>query len=176
MAENISNSGLPTTPAGWVVLTDIYGNNYYLNISTDVISETHPSKENTLNKKASLILPTLNILNVTGGSSDILNYLNMKKKIDDDKKNETSKKSNITTNDNTQTNKNSETTPSNTKSNKKKKCAVCNKKCLILFNCKCGIHTCMKHKFPETHSCTYDFKSENVLGEKCDFSKLNKIT
>ena len=63
MAENISNSGLPTTPAGWVVLTDIYGNNYYLNISTDVISETHPSKENTLNKKASLILPTLNILN-----------------------------------------------------------------------------------------------------------------
>jgi hypothetical protein len=176
MAENISNSGLPTTPAGWVVLTDIYGNNYYLNISTDVISETHPSKENTLNKKASIILPTLNILNVTGGASDILNYLNMKKKIDDDKKNETSKISNITTNESEKTNTSLETKPSNTKTKQKKRCDFCNKKSLILFNCKCGIHTCMKHKFPETHSCTYDFKSENVLGEKCDFSKLNKIT
>ena len=58
---------------------------------------------------------------------------------------------------------------------KKTKCEICKKKSLILFNCKCGLHTCMKHKYPDMHNCTYDFKSENVLGEKCEFSKLNKI-
>ena len=85
MAENQSNQGNPPTPQGWVIITDIYGHNYYLNISTDIITDTHPSIHNTLNQKASEILPTLHILNVTGGANDILNYINMKKKIDEKK-------------------------------------------------------------------------------------------
>ena len=61
------------------------------------------------------------------------------------------------------------------KNTKKKRCEFCNKKSLMLFNCKCGLKTCIKHKDPETHCCKYDFKQDNVLGVKCEFSKLIKI-
>ncbi len=58
---------------------------------------------------------------------------------------------------------------------KKKRCEFCKKKSLMLFICKCGLNTCIKHKDPETHCCKYDFKQDNVLGIKCEFSKLIKI-
>lgn len=54
-------------------------------------------------------------------------------------------------------------------SKKKKRCSVCNKKLgLLPFECKCGKLFCIKHKDPEAHDCTYDFKSESKerLGEQ----------
>ena len=45
---------------------------------------------------------------------------------------------------------------------KKNRCPVCNKKMgLLPFECKCGKFFCIKHKDPEAHNCTYDFKSES---------------
>lgn len=170
---DIPKSKTPETPPGWVIITDIYGHNYYLNISTDIITDTHPFIHNTLNKKASEILPTLNIINVTGGVNDILNYINMKKKRDE-KKNTPQAEPVSISKECPKIETVSEKNLSHIKK-KKTKCEICKKKSLILFNCKCGLHTCMKHKYPDMHNCTYDFKSENVLGEKCEFSKLNKI-
>ena len=53
------------------------------------------------------------------------------------------------------------------KKNKKpyNRCDVCNKKVPISYlafirSCKCDKHLCSKHKFPEDHKCTYDYKSE----------------
>jgi predicted nucleic acid binding AN1-type Zn finger protein len=41
------------------------------------------------------------------------------------------------------------------------RCATCNKKTGIMpFDCKCGLQYCAKHRHPEEHSCTYDFKTE----------------
>lgn len=42
------------------------------------------------------------------------------------------------------------------------KCSQCHKKLTITrhFNCRCGYGYCRNHKHPETHSCTFDYKSE----------------
>jgi predicted nucleic acid binding AN1-type Zn finger protein len=41
------------------------------------------------------------------------------------------------------------------------RCATCNKKTgIVPFDCKCGGQYCTKHRYPEEHACTYDFKSE----------------
>ncbi len=41
------------------------------------------------------------------------------------------------------------------------RCVTCNKKTgLVPFECKCGLLYCAKHRHPEEHSCTYDFKTE----------------
>ena len=47
------------------------------------------------------------------------------------------------------------------------RCDVCNKKVLtvsiaFLGSCKCEKLHCLKHKFPEAHKCTYDYKSEEI--------------
>ena len=50
----------------------------------------------------------------------------------------------------------------NSSSKKKIRCPICNKKLgLLPFECKCGKLFCIKHKDPEAHGCTYDFKSES---------------
>jgi len=42
---------------------------------------------------------------------------------------------------------------------KKKRCMVCNKKLGLLgFDCKCGHLFCSKHRMPEDHECTIDYK------------------
>ena len=54
-------------------------------------------------------------------------------------------------------------TPTSTTSTKPKKirCFVCRKKLgLMPFECKCGLKFCALHRAPETHNCTYDYKSE----------------
>ena len=44
---------------------------------------------------------------------------------------------------------------------KKIKCAICKKKLgLMPFDCKCGLHFCALHRAPESHNCTFDFRSE----------------
>jgi AN1-type zinc finger and ubiquitin domain-containing protein 1 len=53
------------------------------------------------------------------------------------------------------------------------RCTNCNKKMgLIEYECKCdGVH-CQKCRYPETHSCQYDYKTNGkLLLEK----KLDKV-
>lgn len=42
------------------------------------------------------------------------------------------------------------------------KCAVCNKKILISFTCKCSSDKiyCNSHRYAEKHNCTFDYKTE----------------
>ncbi len=41
------------------------------------------------------------------------------------------------------------------------RCATCNKKTgIVPFDCKCGSVFCAKHRYPEEHACTFDFKTE----------------
>lgn len=47
------------------------------------------------------------------------------------------------------------------KKKKKNRCTLCNKKLGLLgFECKCKLIFCSSHLNPETHSCTFDYKSE----------------
>ena len=58
-------------------------------------------------------------------------------------------------------NNNEISTASNIKKPKKIRCFTCNKKLgLMPFECKCGLKFCALHRAPESHNCTYDFKSE----------------
>ena len=46
---------------------------------------------------------------------------------------------------------------------KKIKCVVCRKKLGIMpFDCKCDGQFCAIHRAPETHNCTFDFKSDGL--------------
>ncbi|XP_062075989.1 uncharacterized protein LOC133780130 [Humulus lupulus] len=46
------------------------------------------------------------------------------------------------------------------KATKKNRCKDCNKKIgLIGFSCRCGNVYCSRHRLPEEHACTYDFKA-----------------
>lgn len=64
-----------------------------------------------------------------------------------------------------------------------KKCCVdgCNKKLGIMeIICKCGAKTCINHKYPDKHNCSYDYKNEQKQYlEKSNpvvvSSKINKI-
>jgi hypothetical protein len=38
-------------------------------------------------------------------------------------------------------------------------CEICNKKTLIIINCKCGKKTCIECRNPR-HECNYDFKND----------------
>ena len=48
------------------------------------------------------------------------------------------------------------------------RCEFCNKKVKFTLNnalfavCHCDNHYCPKHRFPENHKCTYDYKSEGI--------------
>lgn len=43
------------------------------------------------------------------------------------------------------------------------RCRQCKKKTgLISFSCKCGHEFCSEHRFPDTHSCTFDHKVEDI--------------
>ena len=48
------------------------------------------------------------------------------------------------------------------KSQKRMRCFLCSKKLGLASNytCRCGKNFCGKHRYPETHTCTYDFKTE----------------
>ena len=53
------------------------------------------------------------------------------------------------------------------------RCNFCNKKvyttCIAVIGiCKCTTLYCPKHRFPEKHNCTFDYKSEQI-------EKLKKI-
>jgi predicted nucleic acid binding AN1-type Zn finger protein len=41
----------------------------------------------------------------------------------------------------------------------KSRCEVCGKK-TFPFECRCGKVACAKHRLPQNHACTYDFKAE----------------
>jgi predicted nucleic acid binding AN1-type Zn finger protein len=47
----------------------------------------------------------------------------------------------------------------NSQKPKKIRCQVCKKKLgLLPFVCNCELHFCSKHRAPEDHNCTYNFK------------------
>ena len=64
----------------------------------------------------------------------------------------------------------------------KKKCPICSKKIGMLgIECRCGESFCSKHRHPEDHNCSFDFKKHdrNVLKENSvgggEFKKIDKI-
>jgi len=48
-----------------------------------------------------------------------------------------------------------------TKTKKRTRCAHCNRKIKLAtsFHCRCDKHFCGQHRYAETHSCTFDYKS-----------------
>lgn len=64
----------------------------------------------------------------------------------------------------------------------KKKCRTCSKKVgLFGIECRCGHLFCSKHRHPEDHECSFDFKNHdkdilknNVIGGG-EFKKIDKI-
>jgi predicted nucleic acid binding AN1-type Zn finger protein len=63
----------------------------------------------------------------------------------------------------------------------KLRCFVCKKKLpLTAIKCKCNQYFCDKHRYPEEHECTFDFKenSKKKIKEnnpKIEFKKLENI-
>lgn len=69
----------------------------------------------------------------------------------------------------------------------KKRCALegCNRKIPLsmqMDSCRCQLTFCSKHRLPETHQCTYDFRSvhekksvDRVAAMKCVGEKVIKI-
>ena len=58
-------------------------------------------------------------------------------------------------------------------------CSKCKKKSMIVFNCRCGKEFCTKHKQPEDHNCTFDFKNYGkekikINNPKVTNNKFNK--
>ena len=57
----------------------------------------------------------------------------------------------------------------------------CKKKInLMKFTCKCGKDFCIKHKDPETHMCTFDFRriddlDKMIEANKCVSEKIKSI-
>jgi hypothetical protein len=57
----------------------------------------------------------------------------------------------------------------------------CTKKLGIMpFVCRCEREYCAKHRMPETHECTFDYKSSGraalqMANQKIDFIKVAKI-
>ena len=59
------------------------------------------------------------------------------------------------------------------------KCDKCNKKIgLIFFECKCSGKFCSFHRHIESHDCTYDFKTDQLIKLTKDNPKIvsQKIT
>ena len=50
------------------------------------------------------------------------------------------------------------------------RCKICNKKVgVVLYTCKCNTEYifCGKHKLPNNHECTFDFKEYYITKSKC---------
>lgn len=61
---------------------------------------------------------------------------------------------------------------------KKKRCQSCNKRVRLLgFECRCGHVFCGDHRYPEKHSCTFDYKKmeREVLAVKNPLIKADKL-
>ncbi len=43
------------------------------------------------------------------------------------------------------------------------------------FDCRCSNRFCMKHRMPETHDCSYDFKKDKINLVKVVAEKVIKI-
>eukprot|EP00051_Salpingoeca_urceolata_P017048 m.229748 g.229748 ORF g.229748 m.229748 type:complete len:274 (-) comp18849_c1_seq2:285-1106(-) len=65
---------------------------------------------------------------------------------------------------------------------KKKRCGQCGKRLKVTatFACRCGVSFCPQHRYAETHSCAYDYKTEGrkllaAASPVCQVPKLPKI-
>jgi predicted nucleic acid binding AN1-type Zn finger protein len=54
--------------------------------------------------------------------------------------------------------------------------STCNTKLKLTdFNCRCSNRFCMKHRLPESHDCSYDFKKDKINLVKVVAEKVSKI-
>lgn len=52
-------------------------------------------------------------------------------------------------------------------------CEGCKKKLALTdFSCKCGIRFCANHRLPESHKCSYDFRTAGMAQLKNDLVKV----
>lgn len=59
--------------------------------------------------------------------------------------------------------KNKDQLPRATKPKKRKRCTVCRSKALTNMVCKCGVVVCLTHRYPDSHRCTFDQRSEDLM-------------
>ncbi len=53
---------------------------------------------------------------------------------------------------------------------------TCNAKLKLTdFDCRCSNRFCMKHRMPESHNCSYDFKKDKINLVKVVAEKVIKI-
>ena len=63
----------------------------------------------------------------------------------------------------------------------KEKCIICKKKLTLTdMKCRCGVKLCTKHRLPEQHQCSYNFKKDQPDQKKLglgggQFVKIIKI-
>lgn len=56
------------------------------------------------------------------------------------------------------------------------RCALCNKALKMMsVVCKCGSVFCLKHRYPESHSCTFDYKANAKLAISAANPKILSI-
>lgn len=57
------------------------------------------------------------------------------------------------------------------------RCKECNKKTLVLATCKCGEKFCLKHRYPETHTCMFDHKTtaKEILNKQLYKVQADKV-
>lgn len=65
--------------------------------------------------------------------------------------------------------------PINNKKPLKRRCFHCNKKSMIVTLCKCENYFCLKHKYPEEHNCSFDFKLNKIMLDPVQFKKVEII-
>ncbi len=66
----------------------------------------------------------------------------------------------------------------NTNNTNTNKCShsTCNTKLKLTdFDCRCSNRFCMKHRLPESHDCSYDFKKDKIQLIKVVAEKVSKI-
>lgn len=53
------------------------------------------------------------------------------------------------------------------------RCIICKKKIIeSLYKCKCEANVCIKHRFPDQHNCSFDFKKEQSTKLKQTMTKV----
>ena len=57
------------------------------------------------------------------------------------------------------------------------KCSQCNKKVIIPITCSCSKVYCIKHRMPEDHACTFNFKekSKEILSNQMPVVTSEKL-
>lgn len=58
------------------------------------------------------------------------------------------------------------------------RCDKCNRKSMILYECRCKRRLCIRHKHAELHNCDFDYKQaqkDKLNKHKVEFRKIDTI-